>query len=100
MENGDLTGASARRVLKHVVTTGTASSLDTLLSDLGISPSSAVDLTSLCNAVIAKLPKEAEQVRLGKHKTVMRLVGEVMKESKGTADAQKARELLLQLLSR
>jgi len=65
------------------------------------SPESAEDeLRALCQSVIEKLPAEAESVRQGKAKVVMRLVGQVMKESKGTADAKKARELLLSMLSK
>lgn len=37
-------------------------------------------------------------MRKGKEKVVMRLVGQVMKDSKGTADAKKAREILLSIL--
>ena len=60
--------------------------------------SGADTLAELCRAVIEKLPAEAESVRKGKEKVVMRLVGQVMKDSKGTADAKKAREVLLSML--
>ena len=55
-------------------------------------------LKELCQSVIDQLPAEAESVRKGKEKVVMRLVGQVMKDSKGTADAKKAREVLLSML--
>jgi aspartyl-tRNA(Asn)/glutamyl-tRNA(Gln) amidotransferase subunit B len=55
-------------------------------------------LRGLCQSAIAQLPGEAESVRNGKDKVVMRLVGQVMKDSRGTADARKAREVLLSLL--
>lgn len=98
VEEGKITGSTGRNVLKHVLSTGSAGSLDELLSALGVTPSSADDLRALCDAVIAKLPKEADKVRKGNDKVVMRLVGEVMKVSKGTADAKAARELLLDIL--
>jgi aspartyl-tRNA(Asn)/glutamyl-tRNA(Gln) amidotransferase subunit B len=60
--------------------------------------SGADALVDLCRSVIEKLPAEAESVRKGKEKVVMRLVGQVMKDSKGTADAKKAREVLLSIL--
>lgn len=87
-------------VLRHVVGTQRDSwpDLDALLSELGLN-ASADDLRSICEAVITKLPKEAERVRQGNEKVVMRLVGEVMKMSKGSADARKAKELLLELLN-
>jgi aspartyl-tRNA(Asn)/glutamyl-tRNA(Gln) amidotransferase subunit B len=58
----------------------------------------ADQLQELCKAVIAKLPKEVESIRKGKVNVIMRLVGQVMKDSKGTADAKKAREILLELI--
>jgi aspartyl-tRNA(Asn)/glutamyl-tRNA(Gln) amidotransferase subunit B len=47
---------------------------------------------------MASLPREVEKVRKGNDKVVMRLVGEVMKVSKGAADARAAHDLLLQLI--
>lgn len=99
VEGGKLTGSTARSVLKHVVENGAGEDkLEPLLEQLGIQPSSADDLKALCEAVIAKLPKEAEKVRGGNDKVVMRLVGQVMKDSRGAADAQAARALLLELI--
>lgn len=99
VEGGKLTGSTARSVLKHVVENGAGEGkLEPLLEQLGIQPSSADDLKALCEAVIAKLPKEAEKVRGGNDKVVMRLVGQVMKDSRGAADAQAARALLLELI--
>lgn len=87
-------------MLKHVVTEPVAAStsLHSLLANLGLAPSSPDDLAATCEAVITKLPKEAERVRQGNDKVVMRLVGEVMKMSKGSADARRAREVLLEML--
>lgn len=56
-------------------------------------------LISLCGQVIADLPKEAAKVRAGKEKVVMRMVGEVMKRSKGQADGKRAKHVLLDLIS-
>lgn len=99
VEGGKLTGSTGRSVLRHVVENGAGTgSLDALLKQLGIQPSTADDLKGLCEAVIQKLPKEAEKVRQGNDKVVMRLVGQVMKDSRGAADAQAARALLLELI--
>ncbi|PWN24424.1 hypothetical protein BDZ90DRAFT_265871 [Jaminaea rosea] len=54
-------------------------------------------LHELCTRVIASLPDEAAKVRAGKVKVVQRMVGEVMKMSKGQADAKRAREVLLEM---
>lgn len=56
------------------------------------------ELENMCKEVIASLPQEAELVRKGKDKVVMRLVGEVMKRSKGRANAQAARHVLLEFI--
>lgn len=99
VEGGKLTGTVGRAVLKHVVTSeSTPGGLEDLLKELGIAPAAAEDLRATCEAAIAKLPKEADKVRKGNEKVVMRLVGEVMKMSEGSADAKRARELLLEIL--
>lgn len=99
VEGGKLTGSAGRSVLRHVVETGAgAKPLDALLEELGIRPSSGDDLRALCEAAIAKLPKETEKVRAGNDKVVMRLVGQVMQDSKGAADAKAARQLLLDII--
>jgi aspartyl-tRNA(Asn)/glutamyl-tRNA(Gln) amidotransferase subunit B len=100
VEGGKINGTTGRNVLKHVVGSGSSGkNLDALLQDLGLVTSdSASSLADLCQAVIAKLPKEADKVRKGNEKVVMRLVGEVMKMSKGTADAKVAHATLLDLL--
>ncbi len=48
--------------------------------------------------MVAALPREAEKVRQGQGKVVMRLVGEVMKRSGGKVDAKKAAEVLRVIL--
>ncbi len=44
------------------------------------------------------MPNAAENVRKGKQKAVARIVGAVMKLSQGQADAQRAREIILEML--
>jgi aspartyl-tRNA(Asn)/glutamyl-tRNA(Gln) amidotransferase subunit B len=99
-------GTSAKNVLKELLDrSAIASDTDVkeIAGQMGLlaTPESAQDeLRALCQSVIEKLPAEADSVRKGKDKVVMRLVGQVMKDSKGTADAKKARELLLSMLSK
>ncbi|GAA5991075.1 hypothetical protein JCM11641_002318 [Rhodosporidiobolus odoratus] len=54
--------------------------------------SSSSDLSPLLDAVILSLPLEAEKVRKGQTKVLMRLVGEAMKVSGGKVDAKRVRE--------
>lgn len=56
------------------------------------------DLKKLCQQIIQDLPEEAEKVRQGKEKVIMRLIGEVMKRTKGRTDPKSAQHELLQLL--
>ena len=60
---------------------------------------SADEIVALCDRVILDLPKEAEKVRGGQQKVLMRLVGEVMKRSGGKADAKKVAARLRDLLA-
>jgi aspartyl-tRNA(Asn)/glutamyl-tRNA(Gln) amidotransferase subunit B len=48
--------------------------------------------------VIGDLPDVAMAIRKGNEKPVMRLVGEVMKRSKGRADPKEARRILMEIL--
>lgn len=100
VEGGKINGTTGRNVLKHVVGSGASGrNLEELLQELGLVPSdSAAALVDICQDVITKLPKEADKVRKGNEKVVMRLVGEVMKMSKGTADAKIAHATLLEIL--
>lgn len=105
-------GTSAKNLLKHLLDLPSIPvdlSLESTALSLGLifpAPSSSStsssnpddQIKSFCQSAIAKLPDVAESVRKGKEKVVMRLVGEVMKESKGTVDARRVREVLLEIL--
>lgn len=60
--------------------------------------SSADSLRALCEAAIAALPEEADVVRKGNERVIMKLVGRVMKESRGRADAKAVTDLLRNIL--
>lgn len=79
--------------------------------DKSISPTQVVDmlglrsqtsstggLQTLCEQAVTELPAESDLVRNGNDKVLMKIVGRVMKLSKGTADAQAVRAALLELL--
>lgn len=57
-------------------------------------------LEKWCCDAIAALPDVAEVVRGGNVKVVNKLMGHVMKASRGTAKAQDVRAMLLKLLQR
>jgi Asp-tRNA(Asn)/Glu-tRNA(Gln) amidotransferase B subunit len=61
-----------------------------------------VDSTSveaLCDEAIRKFPEEADLIRGGKKNILMKLVGYVMKSSRGSADPTLTRRILAQKLA-
>lgn len=56
------------------------------------------DLKKLCEEVIQSNPVAAAQVREGNSKAMNSFIGPIMKASKGTADPQKVRRLLAEIL--
>lgn len=71
---------------------------DLLLTAFSEKPSSPHSLRKLCEEAIAALPEEADVVRRGNERVIMKLVGKVMQDSRGRADAKVAAELLKDLL--
>jgi aspartyl-tRNA(Asn)/glutamyl-tRNA(Gln) amidotransferase subunit B len=55
-------------------------------------------LDALCKKVIGEQPKAVEDYKKGEEKSLMFLIGQVMKHTKGTASPQMVRELLITLL--
>lgn len=56
------------------------------------------DLYKLCISGVEELPEEAELVRRGKTRVLMKLVGRVMKLSRGRGDAQRIKKYLEDIL--
>jgi aspartyl-tRNA(Asn)/glutamyl-tRNA(Gln) amidotransferase subunit B len=56
-------------------------------------------LERLCTQVIAEMPEEADAIRRGVPNVINKLMGRVMKSSKGTADPKLIRRMLQKLLS-
>lgn len=103
--SGSLTGTSAKALLRTFLfsPTSTEPSLDSLIASNATTPAPADGsadeaLNALCADVIETLPVEAAKVRAGQEKVLMRMVGEVMKRSKGRADAKKVGERLKEML--
>lgn len=55
-------------------------------------------LEQLCRDVVAAMPSEAQAVRDGNLNVLNRILGRVMKQSRGTANAQSARKIIQDLL--
>jgi aspartyl-tRNA(Asn)/glutamyl-tRNA(Gln) amidotransferase subunit B len=57
-----------------------------------------LDIGDLCAAAIAALPSEASAFRNGHKNVLNKILGWVMKESRGRADSKQVRERLIALL--
>ncbi|KAF8165712.1 Glutamyl-tRNA amidotransferase subunit B, mitochondrial [Crassisporium funariophilum] len=56
------------------------------------------DLRTFCESAISALPHEVSAVRTGKKNVLNKIVGHVMKESRGRADAKAVRELVEEMI--
>ncbi|WVW85339.1 aspartyl/glutamyl-tRNA(Asn/Gln) amidotransferase, B subunit [Kwoniella bestiolae CBS 10118] len=110
IEDGKITGTTGKAIIKHLISTSSSTSneevkLEEVLSTLGIeindetsSGGGGIEMQKLCEQAMANQPKSVVDYRKGNEKVLMRLVGEVMKLSKGRADARKVKEVLVELL--
>ncbi|KAG8707868.1 hypothetical protein FRC08_000246 [Ceratobasidium sp. 394] len=99
VEGKIVTGTSGKLLLRHLLETHSDLPLPEIIDALGLrATSSASDLADICRTAIEMLPKESELVAKGNDKVLMKVVGQVMRLSKGTADARAAREELLKQL--
>ncbi|CAE6395251.1 unnamed protein product [Rhizoctonia solani] len=99
VESHVITGTSGKLLMRHLIETRSNLPLSQIIESLGLrAASSTSELTALCRTAISMLPKESELVAQGNDRVLMKVVGQVMRLSKGTADAQAAREELLRQL--
>jgi aspartyl-tRNA(Asn)/glutamyl-tRNA(Gln) amidotransferase subunit B len=93
VDEGRLTPASARGLLPELLATG--GDVATLVRERGLE---AVSDTGALEAVVAEVlaeqPKAVESFRAGDEKSLHFLMGQVMRKTKGKADAKRVRELL------
>jgi aspartyl-tRNA(Asn)/glutamyl-tRNA(Gln) amidotransferase subunit B len=101
--SGGITRTSAKLIIQHLLVNPQDQRTPAVLAEelhLSALPSSAGDseLTLLCQEAIDALPSEATAARGGNRNVLNKLVGWIMKNSKGRVDAKKAREQLESLL--
>ena len=78
----------------------TGADVDTVVAERGLRRVSDVDaLAAAVDEAIAAQPDVAEKIRAGKLAAAGALVGAVMKATRGQADAETVRDLILQKLS-
>lgn len=95
-EEGKLNSNKAKATLEEMLSSGKTP--EELLSADDLSGMDISELKKYCEDAISENPKIVSDYRSGKDKAVMALVGDVMRKSKGRADAGKAKEVLLKLL--
>ena len=87
-------GTSGRNVLRHILQTKTTVPVSQLIEQLSLRTADSISVEALCDEAIRKFPEEAELIRGGKKNILMKLVGCVVKASRGGADAKLTRQIL------
>jgi len=99
VQAGDLTATNGKVLLRHLLETPSTSEPVSLMIDrLSLRSTGTDDLQQACETAIERLKTEADAVRKGNTRVLKRLVGEVMKQSQGRANAQAAAEMLRGML--
>ncbi|KAI0774548.1 Glutamyl-tRNA amidotransferase B subunit [Fomes fomentarius] len=100
VQAGKVTGTSGKTILRHILSTRTSDPPAKIAEELNLLAASddGASLEKWCKDAIAALPEQAEAVRRGNPNVVNKIMGHVMKASRGTAKAQDVRATLLKLL--
>ncbi|KAG6820678.1 hypothetical protein H0H93_013196 [Arthromyces matolae] len=105
-----ITGTSGKLLLRHMLanpsqTTARQTAIDLQLvafqspESMESNPSlSAVELRTVCADAIAASPAEVEAMRKGRKNAVNKILGQVMRSTRGRADAQAAKALLEEII--
>jgi aspartyl-tRNA(Asn)/glutamyl-tRNA(Gln) amidotransferase subunit B len=97
VDAGSISGKQAKDVYAKIA--GTERRPEDVVAELGLSQVSDVDaIEAICRALIAQSPKQAEQLRAGKAALMGYFVGQVMKETKGSANPQLVNQVMRHLL--
>ncbi|MDR2615672.1 MAG: Asp-tRNA(Asn)/Glu-tRNA(Gln) amidotransferase GatCAB subunit B, partial [Oscillospiraceae bacterium] len=97
LEDNKISRATMQRVYRQMDESGEPASAFLSEEDLG-----GVDgdsLLAMCRAAVENNPKSVADYKAGKEKALKAIVGAVMRESKGRADAQAAEKAILELIA-
>ena len=97
IESGKLNRNLAKRVLNQMLDTGRDA--EEFLTKEDLTAFTKDNLAGLCGEIVKREQKTAADYRSGKEKAIKSLVGAVMRESKGRANAVEAEEMLRKLLN-
>ena len=93
VEKKTISGTMAKDVLREMITSGKGP--EQIVAEKGLQQISDVDkLAEVARAIIAANPKQVEQFRSGKTATLGWFVGQVMKATRGQANAQVVQDVL------
>ncbi|KAH9049680.1 Glutamyl-tRNA amidotransferase B subunit [Lactarius hengduanensis] len=100
VQSGLVTGSSGKLLLRHMLDNPSSAASTELARRLGLLATREDGLLEqLCVQAIADMPEEADAVRRGVPNVINKLLGRVMKSSKGTTNPQSVRKMLDKLLS-
>ncbi|KAG6861985.1 hypothetical protein C0995_009169 [Termitomyces sp. Mi166 len=105
-----ITGTSGKLLLRHMLANGSQTSTRQIAMELQLisfqasgptscgTSSFSPDLRTVCADAITALPEETDAVRKGRKNVLNKIVGRVMKDTRGRADAQAAKALLEKMI--
>jgi len=97
VDAGTISGKQAKEVYAKVA--GTDKAPGQVVAELGMQQvSDAGAIEAVCRRVVEANPRQAEQLRAGKRALMGYFVGQVMKETRGSANPQMVNEVLARLL--
>lgn len=95
-----ISGSSGKLLLRHMLDHPSSEAPPELAERLDLLANREDDfLERLCMQTIDEMPEEADAMRRGVPNVINKLLGRVMKSSKGTADPRSIRKMLQKLLS-
>ena len=94
MDAGVISDALGPQIFQKIIETGR--SPKQIIEQEGLRPPEEDDLIQIIDQVLADDPETVRRYREGNDKVLNRLIGQVMKQTRGRADAQKVRSLLIE----
>ncbi len=94
VQSGSINGTSAKLVFEEIFNTGRAA--DDIIKERGLSQiTDSREIDAAVEQIVAENPQALADYRAGKVQAIKFLVGQVMKATKGRANASQAQELLI-----
>ncbi|KAF9782250.1 Glutamyl-tRNA amidotransferase B subunit [Thelephora terrestris] len=101
VQSGVITGSSGKLILRLMLDNPSSKTPEELAKEHSLIALDKGDssMEAWCREVIGSNPEVADAIRAGNVNVVNKLVGRVMKKSRGTADALSVRKLLLEIIA-